>query len=567
MTKIFTKFIFSLLFCLLISNQAFTSNIIPANDINLNLNDLNDSSLTRLIPLPEKTILLAVPDIQKDFFVVLKDLGLNDDLSLDTEEVKIKLQEILGPYLPIAQSAKFVLKNKKIIIQDGSAGLEIDFKRTIEQLQNQLNTLDLEKLTVYLQTTNPKINTEKLSQYQKFLENKIQSLTIISGSNSWELEENTYLPWLEISPQKTLKCDFLDEQLQIKLEKTVDLPSYCQINEELNLDINQTNLEQYINEQIRPKIEKQAQNVKIYFDQNEKIVFEGTAVNGQKVDDKSLSKFIAFALANNIQKFELPVIEIKAQVQTDEKLQKLGVKELVSMGWSNFVHSSAARIYNVKFGINKYNGLLIAPGEKFSFVDHLGGPVTNKTGWKSELVIKGKETIPEAGGGLCQVSTTFYRAALNGGYEINERSGHSYAVSYYANPHYGMDCTVYPGSKDCIMTNDSGYYILIQTYTEGLDAYFKFYSTSDGRQVKFNGPYYYGYNSASPVYEVSPNLNPGQKQLVENAHTGFNVDWYRTIVKNGLPQKTEKIHTSYRAVPAKYIIGSDSNSAQISDFE
>src|SRR3989339_2004871 len=494
------------------------------------------------------------------YFLKLKDLGINENLDINISEAKKALEKI-NSFLPKPQNAYFNFENNEIIITEAQDGFEIDFEKTFEKLQKNLTDFNLKELEIELKKTPADIHQIDLEKYEEELKSKLIPIEINSEKKSWELKPETYINWLNLEKQKFLKCDFLDAPLEIKIKEAVSLPN-CTINENLQINIDNAKMKKYIEENIKNAVEIKPQNVKIYYDENEQIIFDGTGTNGQEISNKMLVNMLSLALSNGIQKFEIPLKNFPAQVETDEKLQTLGIKELTAVGWSDFSGSSNARIFNVKFGLEKYNGLLIAPGEKFSFNDHLGGPVTNKTGWKSELVIKGKETIPEAGGGLCQVSTTFYRAALNGGYEINERSGHSYAVSYYANPHYGMDCTVYPGSKDCIMTNDSGYYILIQTYTEGLDAYFKFYSTSDGRQVKFNGPYYYGYNSASPVYEVSPNLNPGQKQLVENAHTGFNVDWYRTIVKNGLPQKTEKIHTSYRAVPAKYIIGSDSNSAQ-----
>jgi vancomycin resistance protein YoaR len=79
-----------------------------------------------------------------------------------------------------------------------------------------------------------------------------------------------------------------------------------------------------------------------------------------------------------------------------------------------------------------------------------------------ELVIKKEGTVPEFGGGLCQVSSTAFRAAMNGGLPITQRRNHAYAVQYYAPQ--GTDATIYPGVVDLKFINDTPGDILIWAF-------------------------------------------------------------------------------------------------------
>ncbi len=213
--------------------------------------------------------------------------------------------------------------------------------------------------------------------------------------------------------------------------------------------------------------------------------------------------------------------------------------------------------------MNKFNGIVIQPGENFVFND-LMGEISAAEGWRAELVIKGNDTIPEFGGGLCQVSTTAYRAALFYGLPIVERQNHSYAVSYYSQvAGHGLDATIYDPAPRFVFNNDTGAPILIQSYADGYEAFFVFYGKNDGRTVKMEGPYAYGYSSiGTPQITYTDELPPGERQLESYAHTGFKVDWYRTITYgDGTVGERENIHSDYRAMPAKYLEGKAADAA------
>jgi len=173
---------------------------------------------------------------------------------------------------------------------------------------------------------------------------------------------------------------------------------------------------------------------------------------------------------------------------TTKDINNLGITSLLAKGVSNFSGSPKNRIYNIGIGAAKFNGVLLKPGEEFSFNTILGeiGP---ETGYKAELVIKQNKTIPEYGGGLCQVSTTAFRAAFYAGLPIKERQAHAFPVKYY-NPQ-GFDATIYPPHPDLRFVNDTPSNLLIQTKIKGTELTFEFYGTSDGRKVEIEGPIQY----------------------------------------------------------------------------
>ena len=186
-------------------------------------------------------------------------------------------------------------------------------------------------------------------------------------------------------------------------------------------------------------------------------------------------------------KTELVVDEMEPKLTLDE-VNNLEINTLLGRGESNFAGSPDSRIHNIGVGSKIFNGVVLKPGQEFSF-NQLLGPVDASGGYLPELVIKSGKLMPEYGGGLCQVSTTVFRAAVAAGLAILERHPHSLPVRYY-NPQ-GFDATIYPDISDFKFKNDTPTYILIQSNISGSKIYFEIYGTSDNRKVTIDGPRQY----------------------------------------------------------------------------
>jgi vancomycin resistance protein YoaR len=181
----------------------------------------------------------------------------------------------------------------------------------------------------------------------------------------------------------------------------------------------------------------------------------------------------------------LPTVATGPRIRASDA-EHLGITELIGEGRTNFAGSPKNRIHNIKRAIEPFNGLLLAPQEEFSFVEALG-PVDGEHGYLPELVIKQNRTEPEFGGGICQVSSTVFRAAIYSGLKITARRNHAYPVKYYAP--YGMDATIYIPKPDLKFVNNTPGHILMQASIEGTELIFRFYGTSDRRKVEVDGPH------------------------------------------------------------------------------
>lgn len=167
-------------------------------------------------------------------------------------------------------------------------------------------------------------------------------------------------------------------------------------------------------------------------------------------------------------------------------IERLGIKDLIAEGTTNFAGSPKNRIFNINRALKQFQGVLIAPGEEFSFVKYLG-PVDGENGYLPELVIKNNRTEPEFGGGICQVSSTVFRAAISAGLKITARRNHAYPVSYYRP--YGMDATIYIPNPDLKFINNTPGHIFLQPSISGTRLTFQMYGTNDGRKVTVDGPH------------------------------------------------------------------------------
>lgn len=209
---------------------------------------------------------------------------------------------------------------------------------------------------------------------------------------------------------------------------------------------------------------------------------------GQELDMRKSAMQILAALEKNQTEAILATREVNPKEELSST-NNIGINELIGRGTSNFAGSPRNRRTNIRVGVEKMQGVIIKPGEEFSFNKYLG-PVEKEYGFVPELVIKGNDTIPELGGGLCQVSSTTFRAAMDAGLPITQRKNHSYAVQYYAKPWgHGADATIYPGVIDLKFKNDTPGNILVWPYfrTED-DLIFDFYGTRDDREVTLEQP-------------------------------------------------------------------------------
>ena len=287
--------------------------------------------------------------------------------------------------------------------------------------------------------------------------------------------------------------------------------------------------------------------------------FQGSS-QGNVVDDDAFFAAFESALGVDTSKEPLMVVtRIEEPSVTTENVNSLGIKEIVGEATTTFATSHAARKSNIKHGASKLNGLLIAPGETVSLLDHLR-PFTIADGYLPELVIKGDEIKPEVGGGLCQIGTTAFRATMMSGLEVVERRNHSLVVSYYSDPsngNPGTDATLYDPAPDFKFRNDMPTYLLLTTIfdDEKSSLTFRFWGSTDGRTGSYSPPVVLTRTGAGETqYKETDSLAPGVEQC-QNAFPGATTNFDYNIIYADGSMKTIPFFSSYRALPRICLVG------------
>lgn len=526
------------------------------------------------IKFPDKEKPLSPKELGVDFLVEETLEGLSYTGHSDYKALELivsidhrKLEETLNTGFELAalapKSATFYFDDSgKLAIQDGKEGIAIDREAFTKNLKNLAKNFRTENLTLEASKQPPLITKEKLEQQKTAVEESLRHTVALLDpiySDDWYLKLSDHLDWVNFVQKQNIKVPY------IKTSFLADPIEGGPGEAVIAIEINQDKLNGYIDENISKWLDRPPEPVNIYANEEGKVIIEGKGNNGRKVQRKLLKEAIELAVANKISDVTIPVLDIEPTFNISQDLQEKGVRERIGVGHTSYYRSPANRVHNIKTGAAKFNGLLIAPGETFSFNQNLG-QVDASTGFKKELVIKKEGTIPEYGGGICQISTTVFRAALFAGLPIAERNQHSYAVSYYSQVlGHGLDATIYLGGADLKFTNDTGNHILIQTYTENdYELYIVLYGTSDGRSVEMEGPYLSNYHDPSPtIYENTTKLLTGETKQIEKPHTGFNALWYRHLkLADGTVQK-ETIETHYKAVPGKILVGTAASEAEL----
>jgi vancomycin resistance protein YoaR len=258
-----------------------------------------------------------------------------------------------------------------------------------------------------------------------------------------------------------------------------------------------------------------------------------------------------------INHIELPVTITTPSVPMEEAYN-MGFTDVAAEATTYFKGSSEARVRNIRVAAEKFHGVVVPPGAVFSFNEYLG-PVTAEAGFEDSLIIRGDRTAVGIGGGVCQVSTTAFRAAFFGGFEIVERWAHGYRVSWYetgSGP--GLDATIYTPDVDLKFRNDTEHYVLIQTYTdqEVGTLTFRFYGTPTDRVVTMEGPIEENVVPHGPdEHQEDPNLPEGTIKQVDWAKDGVDVTVRRIVTEEDVVIHQDTFFSRYQPWRAVYLVG------------
>ncbi|MCA9920888.1 MAG: peptidoglycan binding domain-containing protein, partial [Anaerolineales bacterium] len=172
-------------------------------------------------------------------------------------------------------------------------------------------------------------------------------------------------------------------------------------------------------------------NARFYFDDNTReLVLVAPHVNGRTLDIDATIEQLKAQIDTPNRSVPFVVDEIVPIVNENATAAELGITELITETTTWFYGSTDARKHNIARSAANFFGIVIAPGEEFSFNKYLGS-ISEGDGYEQGFIIINGQTVEGIGGGVCQVSTTIYQTAFLSGFPITERWPHGYMLGYY----------------------------------------------------------------------------------------------------------------------------------------
>jgi vancomycin resistance protein YoaR len=431
--------------------------------------------------------------------------------------------------------ASLVLDQANVEVQDGQIGRQVQMDDSLQKLQLALSSLQDTVVPMVVKEDAPLIlNASAQGELARQILSEPLVLTASDGGESWSIPPEDLADMLVIS----------------QVEDGEEGAAF-------EININPRAFDLYLSS-LAPNLHMAPENTRFMFnDDTLELEVVEPAVIGRDLNVDASIEAINAGLKEGDHQIALQFDTLEPAVTDEMTGEELGITELVQKETSFFYGSDAARIQNIETAAAQFYGLLIAPGETFSMADALGN-ISLENGYAEALIIYGDQTIQGVGGGVCQVSTTLFRAAFFAGFPIEERHAHAYRVGYYEydengykNPNYiGLDATVYVPIVDMKFTNDTPYWLLMETYLyKGSSSLvWKFYSTKDGRTMDWDTTGLVNIvEQPDPLFRENDELGKDEMEKVDYGVDGGDVTIARTVFKDGEVYFTDTFFTRFQA--------------------
>ena len=202
-------------------------------------------------------------------------------------------------------------------------------------------------------------------------------------------------------------------------------------------------------------------------------------------------------------------------------------------------HDSPNRVHNIKVATGRLNNRIITSGETFSLLDNIG-EFSLQRGFREAFVLYNGELDPQYGGGSCQIATTLYNTAMLAGLDIIERHNHGIYFTIYP---LGRDASIYTGTRDLRIANNTSHPILISGTATDKKLTFKLYGTPTGRKVSFSRPMIFFEGEKFNPYNVM--TEEAKLKINEALLSGKPYSTYVKVVLEEGGYSTEKVVRSY----------------------
>jgi vancomycin resistance protein YoaR len=461
----------------------------------------------------------------------------------DQSKAYSALQQIARQVDTPMREAEISISGAQVSVQPGQVGRQVDLSATLSRLDAYLITQQYGTIALVVSESEPLImDAGPTAETARAILSA--PFTILPPE-----DQSDAGPW-QIAPEALAKL------LRVERQTVQGSEAYV-------LSLDQQALVNYLGT-IAPSLRREPMNARMMFnDETRQLELLQKAVPGGSLDVEKSAIQILDAVQAGGHEARLVMDEVNPPVTDTTTAAELGITELVSEYTSYFWGSAAERVQNIHAAASSFHGVLVAPGEVFSMARYLTD-ISLENGYAEAVIIVGDQSVKGVGGGVCQVSTTLFRAAFFGGFPIVERYAHAYRVSYYEQMSNGvpdtdlagLDATVYVPLVDFKFKNDTPYWLLMETYPTDHSLTWKFYSTSDGRSMEWDTT---GLTNITPppepIYREDPTLPAGEIRQVDWAVAGASVEVYRTVYRDGAVYFTDTIRTTYVPWPDGFNYG------------
>ncbi len=472
---------------------------------------------------------------ERQFRVALEGVRFPVSTQVDEGAARLWLNTLAAKVYTPLREPTVTLGKRGVLYTPGQPGREVDIPATWERLRQALDQLQEgalppEPIPLVIRQTGPE--PLDVSALQAGVERMTRPLRVRAGDVLFALDPADVSQVVTLTPTRAP-------------DGTVDV----------RVTVNRELLRQKV-ATIAARYHRDPVNARLDYDPaTDRFIVLAPSVNGWDLDVDAAVDAIARALEEGRDEVTVPAYVVRPAVPMDATPQELGIREVVGEGTTYFLGSSPARVRNIVRAAEAVRGVVIPPGEVFSF-NEAAGAITAANGYEDSLIIWGDRTAVGIGGGVCQVSTTLYRAAFFGGMPIVERWNHGYIVSWYGEP--GLDATVYSPYVDFKFRNATDAYLLVQPIvdTERGVLTFRLWGTAPGWEVEVSEPIQEDVQDPPPpVYQEDPTLPAGTIRQVEWPKPGMTVRITRTVRRGDTIIEQREFISRYQPWRAIYLYG------------
>ncbi len=347
-------------------------------------------------------------------------------------------------------------KTGTIVDEDAATAIVLDTLRGLTPVQTELPT----------RVENPKIYATDLEPHATQLSSALDGpIMAMFDGQKWDIPASDLVQYL------TVDVGYVDGATQVQV------------------DLDHDGLATYLRSAFSGEVNRSPKDARVAWKSGDGLIALEPSVDGAALRADAFSDAVADSFLGNQSPVDIPVVVTKPKIDSNN-LAALNINSRLARGDSNYTGGTEERDTNIIVGTQLLNGELVAPGEEFSFNGAVG-EITEDKGFVEAGVIEAETIGRDVGGGICQVSTTVFRAALLSGMPITEWWPHSLRLKGYERDGWtaGYDASILQAGSnpelwgDFKFKNDTDGYLLVQSWTDYPYVIVEIYGNDDGRQI------------------------------------------------------------------------------------